>query len=397
MLQEGGSMSEHNLKGIAKAQKIYSDRSQRVKELKVAGAQILGYMCIYPVVEIISSFDLVPYRIFGSIEEPITKADNCLPTCVCPFLRSALDLGLKGKYDFLDGVVMAHPCEVAEKLAHIWRTYMDPVYSFYIDTPHATREAAIEYHKESLKDFQKSLEVFLGKGASSEKLKKTIEDYNEQRALVRELYDLKKPDPPLISGVETIEVLESLMSIPVKEGNELIRDVIEEIKERRGGPAKGARVLIWGSIIDSIAVVKLIEDLGANVVMDDTCVGSRFFFPDVETTGDPLYKLPRRYLVDLKCPRTFIESGIEAGKKDYAEDLALRFGYLGDYVKQWNIKGVVLYALRFCDTHAYEVVSVKDYLSSLGIPSIYLEHDYSATSLSPLKTRVQAFLETLGY
>jgi bzd-type benzoyl-CoA reductase N subunit len=389
-------MSEYNLKGIAKAKKIYNDRSRRVKQLKAEGKQVLGYVCIYPVLEIISSFDLVPYRIFGSIEEPINKADACLPTCVCPFLRSALDIGLKGKYDFLDGVVMAHPCEVAEKLAHIWRTYMNPVYSFYIDTPHATREAAIQYHKESLQDFQKTLEVFVGKKSSPEKLEKAIKDYNEQRALVRELYELRKPDPPLISGVETLEVVGSLMSIPVNEGNELVREVIKEVKERKDGPGKGTRVLIWGSIIDNIAVVKLIEELGANVVMDDTCVGSRFFFPDVEITGDPVGELARRYLVDLKCPRTFVESGIESGKKDYAKDLAIRFGYLGDYAKQWDARGAILYALRFCDTHAYEVVPVKDYLSSLNIPSIYLEHDYSTTSLAPLKTRVQAFLETLG-
>ena len=389
-------MSQHNLKGIAKSRHIYNDRSQRVQQLKAQGKKVLGYLCIYPVVEIISSFGLVPYRIFGSIEEPITKADACLPNCVCPFLRSTLDLGLKGKYDFLDGVVMAHPCEVAEKLAHIWRTYLHPPYSFYIDTPHATRESAIQYHKASLQDFQKSLEGYLEQKSSPDKLESAIKDYNAQRALVRQLYDLKKPDPPLISGVETLEVVESLMSIPVDEGNELLKEVINEIKNRKDGPVKGTRVFIWGSIIDNIAIVKLIEDLGANVVMDDTCVGSRFFFPDVELTADPLDGLARRYLVDLKCPRTFVESGIESGIKDYAEDLKIRFGYIGDYVKQWKASGAILYTLRFCDTHAYEVVPVKDYLRSLNIPSIYIEHDYNAASLAPLNTRIQAFLETIG-
>jgi benzoyl-CoA reductase subunit C len=390
-----GLMSESNVKGLAKAKRIYEDRSSRARQLKAEGKKVLGYMCIYPVIEIIAAFDLVPYRIFGSVNEPITKADACLPVYVCPFLRSTLDLGLKGKYDFLDGVVMAHPCEVAEKLAHIWRTYIKTPYSFYIDTPHSTRDTAIQYHKESLKDFQASLEAYTGTKLSPEKLKKSIEDYNKQRALVRELYDLRKPDPPLISGVETLQVVESLMSIPVEEGNELVEEVIKEIKSRTGGPAKGTRLFIWGSIVDDTAIVKMIEDLGANVVMDDTCVGSRFFFPDVDMTDDPIDGLARRYLVDLKCPRTFVESGIETGKKDYAEDLQIRFGYLRDYIENWNAKGTILYALRFCDTHAYEVVPIKDYLSSLNLRSIYLEHDYNASSLAPFKTRVQAFLETL--
>jgi len=81
---------------------------------------------------------------------------------VCPFLRSTVDLGLKGKYDFLDGVVMAHACEVAEKVAHIWRIYFNPSYAHFIDTPHTTHKAAQKQHKELLKDFKKTLESFTG-------------------------------------------------------------------------------------------------------------------------------------------------------------------------------------------------------------------------------------------
>ena len=389
-------MKGDKLKGIDKAQHIYHNRPERAVELKKEGKKVLGYLCIYPVVELISTFDLVPYRIFGSIEEPITKADACLPNCVCPFLRSSLDLGLKGKYDFLDGVVMAHPCDVGEKLAHIWRTYMQPPYSFYIDTPHSTHDDAVQYHKAVLADCLKSLENLTGRKATAEGLKKVIGQYNRQRTLVRELYDLRKLNPPLITGVETLTVLKALMSIPVEEGNQLLGEVISEVKARRDRVAKSTRVMIWGSIIDDVAFIKMVEDLGADVVMDDMCVGSRFFFPDVEVTDDPLDGLARRYLLDLKCPRTFIESGIEKGVKDYPEDLEKRFGYIGNYVKDWNVQGVILYGLRFCDIHAYEVVPLRDYLTAKNVPSIYIEHDYTAGSLAPLTTRIQAFLETVG-
>jgi benzoyl-CoA reductase/2-hydroxyglutaryl-CoA dehydratase subunit BcrC/BadD/HgdB len=308
-----------------------------------------------------------------------------------------LDLGLKGKYDFLDGVIFAHPCEVAEKTAHIWKIYLNPPYSHFIDTPHTVHEAAVMQHKELLKDFKKTLESLTEKEITVGRLKEAIEAHNQQRALARELYNLRKPDPPLISGTETLQVMAVLMSIPVKEGNELLRQVISEIKKRKDGPQKKAvRLLIWGSIIDDVALIEMMEELDANLVMDDTCVGSRAYFPDVELTEDPLDGLAYRYLVELKCPRTFREAAVGETKKDYMADLESRFGYIKDYAKEWNVNGVVLQSVRYCDIHGYEVPGLKDYLDHIGLPNTYLEHDYSEAALAPLRTRIQAFLEVIS-
>lgn len=387
-------MVREEAKGLARAKKIYQDPYYRAKQLKAEGTKIVGYLSIYPPLEMMTAFDLVPYRLFGDIREPITKADFCLPTMVCPALRSTLDLGLKGKYDFLDGVVMAHPCEVGEKLAHVWQTYLPTAYSFYIDTPHTTHQAALEYHRQLLGDFERSLESFTGKELPTEKLKQAIEAHNQQRALVRELYELRKPDPPLISGVETLQVMKTLTVVPVDEGNELLREVISEAKQRKDGP-KRTRLLLWGSEIDNIAIVGMIEESGADVVMDNNSVGSVPFFQDVEVTADPLDGLARHYLVALKFPRTFVEAVFGEARKDYMADLEARFGYLGEYAKEWNVKGVILYVLRYCDIFGYEMPQVRDYFASLGLPTLYLEHDYSEAALSPLRTRVQAFLEVL--
>jgi len=390
-------MVEVESKGLVRAKEIYQDRAQRVKELKAKGKKIIGYLHLYPVLEMLTALDLVPYSMFGDMREPITKADAILPTIVCPFLRSLLDIGLKGRYDFLDGVVMAHMCEVGEKVAHIYRTYIDLPYAHFIDTPHTTTEAAQKQEKEQLEEFKKSLEAFTCKELTTEKLREAIQVHNEQRALVRELYDLKKPDPPLISGTETLQILVALLSIPAAEGNDLLRQVISEVKERKDGPKKEpARLLIWGSMIDDTALIEMIESAGANVVIDDIWVGSRAFFPDVKLTDDPLDGLAYRYLVELKCPRTIQQGAIGETKKDHLKDLETRFGYLRDYAREWNADGVILQSVRYCDIHGYEVPGLKDYLDSVGLPNIYIEHDYSEAALAPLRTRVQAFLEVIG-
>ena len=203
---------------------------------------------------------------------------------------------------------------------------------------------------------------------------------------------------PLISGAESVLINIALVSLPVEEGNELLRQVIDEVKQRQNGPTRQpARLLIWGSIIDNTALFEMIESLGASVVIDDTSMGSRAYMTPVEITEDPLDGLAYHYLVDLRSPRTFRETVLnEAKRKDYITDLENRFSHLREYAGEWHINGVLLQALRYCDTHGYEVPGLRHYLDSIGLPSIYLEHDYTETALAQLRTRVQAFLEIIG-
>ena len=390
-------MTEVTTTGLSRVKEINQNRSQRVKDLKAEGKTVIGYLCIYPVLEMITAFDMIPYRIFGDMDEPITDADDYMPSIVCPFLRSILDLGLKGKYDFLDGAVMAHICDVGARTAHLWDVAVKTPYSHFLDIPHTNRENSRERLKELLVDFQKSLESFTGREMSPDKLRESVKKHNEQRTLVRELYDLKRPDPPLISGTETLQVMKALMSLPVEEGNALLMEVLTEVKERVNPvPEKPARLLVWGPVIDDVAFIEMIESLDASVVMDDTCVGSRAFFPDVPITDDPLDGLAYHYLEDIKCPRTLRDSNVDGTTKGYNADLETRFGYVGDFARYWNVNGVILQALRYCDSHGYEIPQIKDYLNNIGLPNIYLEHDYSKAALGPLMTRIQAFTEIIG-
>lgn len=383
-------------KGMNKIQALCEDRTHRVLELQKEGKRVFGYLCIYPVIEMLTALGIVPFRMFGDIDEPITKTNKFLPTVVCPFLRSFLDLGLKGKYNFLDGIVTAHNCDVGSGVPEIWNYNIHLSYAYHIDTPHTVRESSVEKHRILLDSLKASLEKHTGQKMTREKLAAAVAVHNEQRALVRELYDLKKQAPPLVSGVETIQIIKAVQSLPAEEAGQLLRDVIAEVKTRQDKPAKkGKRLMIWGSILDNTGLVEIIEQLDANVVMDDTCVGSRPFFEDVPLTEDPLDGLAEHYLKHIKCPRTFL-ADYNSLSKDYSEDLQTRFGYLGDYARDWKVNGVILEALRYCDTHGYEIPALRDYFKELGIPTIYLEHDYTRGIMSQLRTRVEGFLEIIN-
>ncbi|TET40578.1 MAG: 2-hydroxyacyl-CoA dehydratase [Dehalococcoidia bacterium] len=377
---------------LVKARDIYENRDRRARELKAEGQKVIGYLCAYVPVEMITALDMVPYRVLGAPREPITEAAAHLQTVLCPFVRSCFDQSLKGKYDFLDGFVSVHSCDTVYSAVQFWTYYVKTPYDHFIDMPHTTHKASIEFFKNELDLFWKTLEEFAGKEISPQSLKDAIAAHNEQRALVRELYDLRKADPPLISGTETLQILIGLMSIPVTEGNALLRESIKEVKSRQDGPKKQPfRLLVWGSPLDDVTLIEMIEGCGANVVIDDICTGTRFYWPNVEVSSDLVGALAQRYLDEVRCPRTFRETG-----PNYWADLENRFAYVKDFAKDWNVNGVILQSMKYCDTHGYEVPGLKDYLRRIGLPAFYLEHEYTMVALAPLRTRVEAFLETMA-
>jgi bcr-type benzoyl-CoA reductase subunit C len=379
------------IKGLALAAQIYANRDQRARELKAAGKKIAGYFCCYPPVELMTAAGYLPIRILGDMDETITAADNYLPTVMCLFYRSCLDLALKGRYDYLDTFVGAHACDGAERVSYIWRSYIKSPCSFYLDVPHTNHDAALEFFKTQLKYFTSVLEEGSGIKATPEKIAAATALYNQQKALVRNLYELRKGDPPLITGTEFLQVMVAVLHVPVEEGNELLRDIIAEVQERELKPAKKkGRILIWGSLFDHTAITKLIEECDLNIVMDDTAVGSRSFWIDTEPTADPFDGIADRYLNKVVCPRTFKDT-----KPSRQEELDSRFGYLKKMIKEWQVNGVYMNIIRNCDIHGYEIPELRDYLEEAGIPVLVIEQDYSTASLAPLRTRFQAFAESI--
>jgi benzoyl-CoA reductase/2-hydroxyglutaryl-CoA dehydratase subunit BcrC/BadD/HgdB len=292
-------------------------------------------------------------------------------------------------------MVTVHSCDPQEKTARVWESYTDYPYFHFIDMPSTVRPEAIEYFKSQLNDFRKTLEAFTGQKLSADKLKSAIKAHNQQRALVQQLYELTKPVPPLISGIELVQVVKALMSLPVAEGNDLLTQVIGEVKNRTDVPKKKpARLLIWSSSLDDTDIMQIFETK-ANVVMDETCGGIRAYRGSVKLTTDPLDGLADYYMKEITCARTFRQATLGETKKDYAKDIQSRFGYLKGIVKEWKINGTILLLVRYCDPFAFEMPSLKDYLDSIGIPSTYIEYDYTIGALAPLRTRVEAFLETI--
>lgn len=386
MVEKGAS------KGLAAVDRYYQHYGGRARELKKQGKRIIGYLCAFTPVEIITAAGFMPFRIKGDVNEPITKADAEMETIVCPLVRSCFDVSLKGRYEFLDGIVIPHACDSICRTYDVWKYTLGLTYSHLINMPHAADKPSIEFYKAELNTFRRSLGRFAGREISAQSLTQAISLYNQNRAKVRELYELRKANPPLISGAEVAKSLIAGVSIPVAEATELINSVIKEVKERGGVlAAKSARLMVVGAQVDNIAFIDLIENSGAWVVADDLCPGAREFFSDVAVTLDSIDGIAERYLRKIYCGRTFRER-----RGGYQEYLEQRFGHIGRFIRDFKVDGVVLYIYKYCDPFGFEVPAMKSYIESKGTPVLYLEDEYSMSTIGRLRTRIQAFLELLS-
>jgi benzoyl-CoA reductase subunit C len=380
------------LKGLAEAERYYQDYGLRARELKKQGRKIIGYLCAFVPVEIITAAGFVPFRIKGDVNEPITKADTEMETIICPLVRSCFDMALKGNYEFLDGIVIPHACDSICRTYDVWKYSLNLPYAHFINMPHGTGDPSLDFYKEILKTFRTSLSKFAGKEISDQALAEAIKLHNQNRAKVKELYKLRKSSPPLISGEELTKVLIAAMSLPVEESITMLGEVITEVRGR-GAPSaqKPARIMVIGAQVDDIAFIKLIEDSGAWVVADDLCPGAREFMASVDVTADPIAGLAERYLRKIKCGRTYRE--MTGNYEEYLED---RFGHMGRMIKDFGVDGVVLYIYKYCDPYGFEVPQIKSYIEAKGTPVLYLEDEYSMSTIGRLRTRIQAFLELIG-
>ena len=376
---------------LAIVENYYQNYGIRAGELKKQGNRIIGYLCAFTPLEILHAAGFLPIRIKGNARESVTSADTQMETLVCPLVRHCYDMASKNNYDFLDGLVIPHACDSISRTYPIWKYTLNLHYSHFINMPHGTDASSIDFFREELNMFIRSLGKFKGSEITADKLVNSINTFNTYRAKVRELFNLRKSNPPLITGEEMTKVLVAGMSIPVEEAITLVSNVITEIKQRPPTKNNKSRIMVFGAEIDDASFIKLIEDCGSSVVTDDLCPGAREYSHDVATTMEPVEAIARRYLLEIKCGRTYRES-----KGSYQQYLEARFGHISSRIKDFKVDGVLIYIYRFCDPFGFEVPAIKSYIETLNTPVFYLEGNYSMGDAGRLQTRIQAFIEQIN-
>jgi benzoyl-CoA reductase/2-hydroxyglutaryl-CoA dehydratase subunit BcrC/BadD/HgdB len=229
------------------------------------------------------------------------------------------------------------------------------------------------------------MEEHLGIEITDAELNHAIKLNNQSRQLLRELYELRKSNNPPVTGAETLAITVARTAMPKNRFNALLKDVLDELKGKEGNTGHRARLMVVGGILDDPRYLEVIESQGGLVVTDSTCFGSRDFWVDVrEDTEDPLMALAQYYVSDRpSCPRTF---GLHEKRADFIKQM----------IDDFRVDGVILERLTFCDVWGFEQFPIVNDFKRWNVPLLALDREYTLGAVGQLRTRVQAFLETIG-
>ncbi|MBM2813442.1 MAG: hadC [Ignavibacteria bacterium] len=345
------------------------------------GGKVMGYFCTYVPEEILYAANILPVRILGS-HEPHDVTEAHIFGMFCPFCRDCLAQGLKGKYNYLDGVMISQSCLHIRQAYTSWIKHVPIDFSYYLPMPNNIQSThAVKYLAGELAQFKVAVEKWIGKELTDEDIKHGIEIMNENRGLMQQLYSYKKNENPLISGEETMEVAISEQMVDKREHTPVLKELIDKIAGGAGSKNNGTRLMVLGSEDDDIAFIRMVESVGATVVTDDHCVGTRYFWNNVENNDDYLEAIARRYCERPACP-----------SKDWIE--RSRIPHILSLAKDFDVKGAIVIQQKFCDPHELDIPAIIKALNAIDVKTLFLEFDVTVP-LGQFKIRVEAFLEML--
>lgn len=345
------------------------------------GDRAVGVFCTYAPEEILYAAQLLPVRVYGS-HEPQSVTEPHIFGMFCPWTRDVLAQGLLGRYRYLSGVILAQTCLHFRQAFSSWRKHVPTEFSYLIPMPHGVQSKhGPDFYTRELERFKGALEGWIGRSISQEDLERGIEVVDENRRLLKQIYELRRAERPPLSGVEALWLVASAQMVDKREHNQAMKALLPPLAGRSLDRPAGERLMIIGSENDDVEFVRMVEGLGTTFVVDENCVGTRYFWNETPPHGDPLHRIARRYLSRPACPA-----------KDWPA--LSRWPHIQGLIRDWNVQGALLMQQKFCDPHELDLPRIKKRLEEQGTPTLFLEFDVT-TPVGQFKTRVEAFLEMM--
>lgn len=368
--------------------------NELVEQATAQGQVALGYNCYYIPEVLLNLPGCFSSRLRAPNSTTADVASYYMTNRNCPYVRCILERAIEGGYNYLGALFGAEGCAAMERMEeHFF--LLKPVenerfFVTIIDPPMKGDNTSLDYYKAQLREkVLDKLHQIYGIDTSEKALRGAIEKHNDLCRTVTEIGDFRRLDNPPITGYE-FHVIQLVSQVcPHDLILPYLKETLEELKTRQPEPKFPfrARVVLAGSEIDDPEFTKLLEMCGAMVVADRYCFGS---FPSREEIeihdGETAYDaICRHYLHWNQCARF-----MDGGKIDQRHDELERL------VKDYHADGIIYESMKFCEFWSYEKVLASHILSAeRGIPCCTIEKEYTLGSAGQLRTRFQAFVESL--
>lgn len=375
---------------VARAEALYRDyRLTAVREWKARTRGLaLGYLPIYVPRELLHAQGVLPVGLMGARDDlEIIKGDAYYQSYICHIPRSTIELGLNGSLDCLDGMLFPAICDVIRNLSGMWQTLFPDKLAHYLDLPQDfDPDMGGAFYRQDLEHLAAKLEARGAAPLRPAALRRSIELYNEDRRLVRELYELRRREPWRVPTHELYLVLRAALVMPVEESSALFRTYLDAARaDRSRKPLDQARVLLAGSFCEQppLGLIKTLERAGCSIVDDDFVQVHRFMPRDVACGDDPLGDLVA----------AFLEQGLP-GPTRYAAD-----GHKGDDLvaryEQSAAEGVLFCAPSFCDPALLDQPMLVKAVERRGIPWTSFKYAENSGQFQVIREQAGTFADSI--
>jgi benzoyl-CoA reductase subunit C len=325
---------------------------------------------------------MLPVKVRGGTLDAM-QAESRFGSYLCSILKTSLELGLRGSLS-LD-MFVTHPiCDAARNLQAIWgRNFDYPSQILYLPQNANSRHSA-KYLRHEYARLLRSVEDVAGRSVSERDLRSSVALFNVNRALMRELYLIKRETPWLIGADEAYVLVAIGGLIPREEHNDLLSALLPMIRERTARERDRVRVVFEGGFCEQppIDLLRMISQ-SCYVVDDDLLIGLRWILEDVPQEGDPLQSLAEAYLEQSSY------SPVQHDLRKPKEEMLLK------RIRESRAEAAILTAAKMCEPGLEEQVAYTRALDDKDIPYFVSEFQENMTSLDQLEIQLETFVENL--
>jgi benzoyl-CoA reductase/2-hydroxyglutaryl-CoA dehydratase subunit BcrC/BadD/HgdB len=373
---------------------IHGAHGVRVAEIKAkreAGSKFVGTFCIFVPEEIFLALDVQSLALCGGTAETIPHAEKTFPRNICPLVKSTLGLAFSGTcpYSALEDLAVGETtCDAKKKT---WDVLGRDGDFHVLEVPQKKGRSGRELWLDEVRAFARRIEDLTGRELDADRLFRAVRLMNRKRRALAGLHELRKADPPPISGTDALVVMQAALIDDTERFTRALEILVGELESRVASGISPfvpgtRRIILSGcpSVLGNWKVHDLVESAGAVIVADETCTGTRYFSHEVDESGRGVDRLlaavADRYLkIECSCFTPNVER----------EETVVRMA------KEFKADGVLQYILHACHTYNIEAVNVAVALKAAGVRSLKIETDYAEEDAGPLGLRIEAFLESL--
>lgn len=346
------------------------------------GGKVVGHFQVYFPEEIAHAAGLLPVKVRGARVEP-RQADARFGSALCSVIKTSLEVALGGQLP-LD-LFVSHPiCDAARNLAAIWgRNFPYRAEILYLPQNPNSGHAAT-YLREEYARLQQVIEAVAGRTIEESDLRRSIEVFNHNRRLLRQLGRIRREMPWLIA-VDEAYVLTAIGGlIPREEHTALLVAALPLIWMREARPQGRMRVVFEGGFCEQppIDLLRAIAE-SCYVVDDDLLIGLRWIQESVSTSGDPLMNLARAYLEHSTY------SSVQHDLRKPKETMLVR------RIREARAEAAIITAAKMCEPGLDEQVAYVKALDAEGIPYFVSEFEERMTSFDHLQIQLETFVENV--